>query len=274
MQEREEMHRGCRGLRRAGVLSATLLALIVAAQPAPCRSGCPAPRGGLGESNVLAGRIGLLRDFQKKRFAGVFSAFENPYLIEGLVSSNLLVGFGNRSSSIWLDWSRLGHRLYSEDRVSALCGLGFPVKGLRGAAIPAIERREVKGFAAQYAHSLRLSASYECERAVRVAFEGSAYESDPAERRDAVLSLAFRSTSLAVQLDRFLSGLRAGDMGFAVEVRLHESCSFLSTYRSKTAEISGGLLVEVSPILLCLTWRQHPVLGSTMSVEVGRVWEW
>ena len=274
MQKREDMHRGCGRLRSAVVFSAMLLAVIVAARPAPCESGCPARSGGFAEANVPAGRIGLLREFQKKRFAGVFSALENPYLIEGLVSSNLLAGFGNRSASIWLEWSRLGHRFYSEDRVSALFGFAFPVKGLRGSAIPALERRDVKGFTAQYTHSLCLSASYEYGRTVSVAFEGSAYECDPTAPRDAVLSFAVRSTSLAVELDRFLSGPLEGDTGLAVEVRLHESCSFLSTYRSKTAEISGGLLVAASHMLVRFTWSQHPALGSTVSMEVGRVWEW
>ena len=267
------MHRDCLGVRSFPVLSGLLVVVTLAAAPAPCGAGCGVLRGGFTEPNVVAPYAELLGAPEAKHVAGVFTAVENPYLIEGLISSSLLAGLRSGSRSIWIEWSRLGHEIYQEDHAAVLLGFGLIAEGLRGSVIPGVERRAVKGFSARYGRSLRCAASYEF-RMVSIAFEGSAYESDPAAPREAVLRLAFRSKSLAVAADRFCSGALEGSTDVAVAVRLHESCSCISTYRSGTAEVSGGLLVAVARLAVHCAWRQHPVLGSTVAMEVGRVWKW
>jgi hypothetical protein len=274
MQAGKGVSRGRRGLRRATVGLAAAAVLTAAVRPALSEPGNPALRFAFSEWGIPAGRIGLLRDDAHGWRAGVFSGMANPYLIEGLTDSNLLVGLGCRPLSIWLDWNRLAQRLYREDHVSASLGFGLPLEGLRGVAVAAAERRRVTGFAAQRVHSLRLSASYEYRRSIWVALRGSVYESEACGPGHTVLSFGIRSTSLALEVDRSIAGMMDRGSRFLVEVRLHESCSLLSAYLTETEEISTGLLIELSSVLWCFVWSQHPALESTLAVEVGRMWKW
>ncbi len=274
MQERKEVHRSGGGMRHAAVFAGALLVLIIAGRPAPCGAGCSGRGLDWIKSGIPAGRIGLLSNPCGDRFAGLISTLENPYLIEGLVSSNLFAGFGTRSFSAWFGWAHLGNELYREDRMSAPFGFELPVDGFGCIVVPAVERRAVKGFTPWHSHSLHLSTSYEFGRAARIAFEGSLYESASRAPRDAALSLELRSACLAVAVDRIFSGVLEGDMGLAIEVRLDETCSLLSGYRSKTDEILSGLILRRSRLVFCLSWSQNPVLGSSLGAVVGRVWKW
>jgi hypothetical protein len=262
-----------RCIRLIRVLSDLVLLIALAAEawPGPAHS---MSRFGSAASDVASGRYGLLRDFGEGGRAAFFSAVEDPYVIDGLVRSNLLAGIGGKRLSVWLDWSHLGHRLYREDHASAL--IAFELEGipLRCIVNPEVERHLVTGFPAERSGALSCSVCWELGRAAWVSFESQLGGGCNAGRRTAVASFAVRSTSFGVRVDRLVSGATGGDTGVAVEARPRRACALLSAYRMNTNEVSGGLLIEAHSVLTRLMWSEHPALGSTLSMEVGRVWQW
>jgi hypothetical protein len=209
-----------------------------------------------------------------KRRVGVFSTIANPYMLEGLVASRFRAGFEGPLASVWLDWRRRGHVLYREDRLDAAFGLELPFEGCSFAVVPAMERREVRGFRAERAYSCRIAASYEYRGRACIGFARSVYESDPGAGPRSAAYFLIRGGAMTVALDHAASGPHAGTTRLAIEARLDGKCSIRFGYRWQTEELSSGLVAALSPVLLDFSWSQHPALGSTVSAGIGRLWEW
>ena len=209
-----------------------------------------------------------------KRLAGFISTVSNPYLLEGLVASRLCAGCEAPHCSVWFEWSHRGHALYREDRLAAAFGFDLPLEGCRFAVVPAVEQREVKGFRAARARSCRVTASYEYGGRVCVGFARSAYESIPGAASPSGAFLLCRAGALSVALDRSASAYHAADARLSVEAQCAARCSVRFGYRWGTEELSSGLVVVLAPMIVDCSWSQHPVLGSSLSVGIGRFWEW
>jgi len=195
-------------------------------------------------------------------------------MLEGLVACGLVAVWSSPSRSARLDWHHVGHVLYREDRFEAAFRLALPAAGFRLTVLPAMERREVTGFAAAYAHSLSLGASYERGGRLCVAVARSAYESDPDEPPSSALRSLFREGPITLALDYVVSGEHAGNTTFALEARFNDTCSIVSGYRWQTAEVSIGIVFRLVPVVLDFSWGENPALGSTLSAGVGRWWKW
>jgi len=274
VQKGKRVRRGGRRLETALAILALSVALSGSISASTAASEYWASR--FDENGPDAGpRHARLGDFRAgKRRAGVFSTISNPYMLEGLVASRLRAGFEAPVASVWLEWRRRGHALYREDRLDVAFGFGLPFGGCRFAVVPAMERREVRGFRVERAYSCCFAASYEYRGRACIGFACSAYESDPGARRPSAAYLLIRAAAMTVALDRAASGPHAGDTRLAVEARLDGKCSIRFGYRWRTEELSGGLVAARGPVLFDLSWSQHPALGSTVSAGIGRWWEW
>jgi hypothetical protein len=285
MQKGEGVHRGGGGLGgmpgSVVLLCVLWLAAVVNAAaanaaaadsnaseyPARLLAGCPQ---GVASRNFFFGS-----GASEKRRAGFHATAANPYLLDGLASSDLLSGIEGGSFSAWLDWRHLGHALYREDRLAAAIGFPCPFgAGFRLYAIPAIERRAARGFDAEGSRSLSIALSYDCRGSVCVGCVSLASASGEPGPRNARAFLFVRAGSLVVALDRAISGARGRDEQAALEAWFGNSCAFVSGYRWRTGELSSGIVVRVSCAILDFSWSRNPALGSTVTAGVGRLWEW
>jgi hypothetical protein len=280
MQKGKDMHRGGEGLGKkigsvalicvlwfAGAAKAGAAESNASEFAARMLAGCP--RG------VASGNLFFGSGTSEKARAGFRAAAANPYMLDGLAASDLLLGIDNGSFSAWLDWRHLGGALYREDRLAA--AMGFPCllgEGLRLYAIPAIERRAARGFGAEGSRSLSLALSYEFRSSVCVGYASLVSGSAEPGPRNARAFLFVRAGSLALAVDRAISGERGTDAQCALEAWFGDTCAFTSAYRWKTGELSNGIVVRVSRAILDFSWSRNPALGSTVSAGVGRLWEW
>jgi hypothetical protein len=275
MQTREGMHRRRRGLivALAGGLFLFLLPFAAGrASAAPdCASrllaGCPR---GCASGNFFHGiGAGALAG------AGFHATASNPYLLDGLVSSDLLIGVDAGAFSAWLDWRHLGHALYREDGLTAAVGMCVPARvRLRFYAVPAIERRAPRGFGGVAAPSLSLGGSLDVLRDACVGYVFRTAGSVDPERRDARIFVRVRGRAFTLVVDGAVSGPRGGDAQCMLEAWLTDGCAIACAYRRETGETSSGLVVKVSRTILDISWRRHPALGSTVTAGAGRLWEW
>jgi hypothetical protein len=235
--------------------------------PARLLAGCP--RG------VASGAFFFGSGASGKRRAGFHATAANPYLLDGLASSDLLSGIDVGSFSAWLDWRHLGHALYREDRLAAAIGIRCPFSaGFRLHAIPSFERRAVRGFGARTSRSLSLAFSYDCRGSACVGYACLVSGNDDPGARNARAFLLLRAGSLVLALDRAISGARGTDTQCAIEAWIGDRCAIVSGYRWKTGELSSGLVVRISRAILDLSWSRNPALGSTVTAGAGRLWEW
>ena len=209
-----------------------------------------------------------------ERLAGFVSTVSNPYLLDGLVASRLSAGCEAKRYSAWLEWSHLGHSLYREDHLEMILGFSLPLEGCRFAIVPAVEQREVRGLGAARAHSCRVIASYGYAGCVSVGFARSAYESVPGAAPSSGAFLLCRAGSLALALDRSAPASCEAETRLSIEARCAARCSVRFGYRWGTEELSGGLVVPLASVIVDCAWSQHPVLGSSLSIGIGRFWEW
>ena len=275
MQNGKDMHRcggELAGVLRPVVLMGVLWLLSGAASsasecPARLLAGCP---GGVASGNVFFGIGG-----GGKRRAGFHVTAANPYMLDGLSSSDLLAGTDGGPLSVWLDWRHLGHTLYREDRLAAAIGFPSPFgSGVRLHAIPAIERRAARGFAAEGSGSISLGISYDYRGSICAGYVCRASGSENPWPRDARALLFMRAGSLVIAVDRAISGARGKDAQCALEAWLGDTWALISRYRWKTGEISSGCVFRVSWAILDFSWSRNPALGSTVTAGVGRLWEW
>jgi len=250
-------------------------AVPVAAAADSSFSECPArllaacPRG------VASGIVFFGSGASARRRAGFHASAANPYMLEGVVSSDLLSGIDEESFSAWFDWRRLAHALYREDRVAAAIGIRCPfIEGLRLYAIPAFERRAARGFDARTRRALSLAVSYDCRRSLCVGYACIASGSDDPGAPNTRAFLFLRAGSFVLAVDRAVSGARGTDAQCALEAWLGDRCAIVSGYRWKTGELSSGLVVRVSRAMLDFSWNRNPALGGTITAGVGRLWEW
>jgi hypothetical protein len=285
MQKRKDVHR--RGGELGGVLGSVVLIFILRLAPVadaaamnaapadsnafdwPARMLAGCPRG------VASGNFFFGSAASGKRRAGFHATAANPYMLDGLASSDLLSGVDGGSFSAWVDWRHLGHALYREDRLAAAIGFPCPfVKGFRLYAIPAVERRAARGFGAEGSRSLSLAFSYDCRGSVCVGYVCRASGSDDPGPRDARAFLFLRAGSLVVAVDRAISGARGNDAQCVLEAWIGDRCALVSGYRWKTGELSSGLVVRLSRAILDFSWSRNPALGGTVTAGAGRLWEW
>jgi hypothetical protein len=235
--------------------------------PARMLAGCP--RG------VASGSFFFGSGVSGKKRAGFHATVANPYMLDGLASSDLLSGIDGGSFSAWLDWRHLGHALYREDRLAAAMGFSCPFSaGFRLYAIPAIERRAARGFGVEGSRALSLAFSYDFRGSVCVGYVSRACGSAEPGPRDARAFLFVRAGSFVLAIDRAISGARGTDAQCALEAWLGDACALVSGYRWKTGEVSSGIVVRVSRAILDFSWSRNPALGSTVTAGVGRMWEW
>jgi hypothetical protein len=275
MQKRKDLHRSGRklvgALRPAMLIFAVWLSAAADSGASECPSrllaGCPR---GVASGNVFFG-IGV----GGKGRAGFHVTAANPYMLDGLSSSDLLSGIDRGSFSAWLDWRHLGCALYREDRLAAAIGFPCPfVARVRLHAIPAIERRAARGFDADGSGSVSLGISYECRGRACIGYACLASGSEDLGPRDARVFLLARAGSFVLAVDRAISGAHGTDVQCALEAWLEGTCALVSQYRWRTGEISSGCVVRVSRAILDFSWSRNPALGSTLTVGVGRLWEW
>jgi hypothetical protein len=211
-------------------------------------------------------------DAPAKMRGGFLATISDPYLLDGLVASDLVAGFETPSRALWIDWYHLGHSLYHEDRVVVGIGCLLPAWGISFNAVPALMRRAVEGFAAEESSSLDLAVSYARGRGGSAGFVRSVYESDDRAGAYAAIFVSLRAGSLLARLDRVVSGVRSGDSRVLLEAVLNENLALVSGYRWNSGEISSGIMFELSRVTLDLLWSENPALGSTISAGVGRWW--
>jgi hypothetical protein len=251
-----------------------VLFLLLAAGPAAAQdcsahilAGCPR---GCASGNFFhgIGAGGLPR-------AGFHAIVSNPYLLDGFVSSDLLLGIDGGSLSAWFDWSHLGHALYREDGFTAAIGIASPARvPLELYAVPAIERRAPRGFETAATSSLSLGGAFDIRRDARIGCVIRAAGRDDPKRRDARIFLRLGADLFTLVVDAAVSGPRGRDTQCMLEAWLARGCAFSCAYRWKTGELTSGFVIRISRTILDFSWSRNPALGSTITAGAGRLWEW
>lgn len=272
MQAGKEVHRGGRRLKT--VLCAAVFGIVLNGSASGSADAGRRLAWALDEPASDAGYACFEDLAAGERLAAFHACASNPYMLEGLVASRIRGGLEAPGCSVWLDWGHRGHELYREDRLDAAICFGLPFGGCRFAVVPGFERRGVRGFRADRALSCRLAASYAYRERSFIGFSHSLCESAPEWTRASAIHLLYRASRMTVALDRPLSAPHAGDARLSVAVRLDASCSIRLGYRWCTEELSTGLAVAVAPTVVDFSWSRHPALGSTLSIGIGRFWEW
>jgi hypothetical protein len=275
MQEGENVRRRGGGVARAIYPLAFIGALLVSTaaiphaseRPARLLAGCP---GGAASGNRFFGIGG-----GASRRAGFHATAANPYALDGLCASDLLAGIDGGTFSAWFDWRHLGHPLYREDRFAAAFGVPCPfAAGIRLQAMPAIERREARGFPAEGSGSVSLGISRDCGDGACIGCVWLAAGGGEPGRRDARAFFVARAGPLALAADGAISGARGSDLQCALEAWIGDRWAFASSYRWRTGELSGGCIVRLSRAILDFSWSRSPALGGTVTAGAGRLWQW
>jgi len=199
----------------------------------------------------------------------------NPYLLGGLVSSEILFGMDGRSRAAWLDWRHFGHALYREDELTAAIGIFSPGGVPLGLfAVPAVERRAPRGFGSGFSSSISIAGSLDIRRGARAGCMIRAAGGADSARHDARMFLHLAGGAFTLVVDGAVSGPRGRDVQCMLEAWLADAFAIACSYRGNTGELSSGLVIRISRAVLDLSWGRHPVLGSTVTAGAGRLWEW
>ncbi len=274
MQTGEGVHRRRGGLRGAFARGAFLALLPIAAGPAGANdcaarmlAGCPR---GCASGNAFHG-VGALA----RARAGFHAIASNPYLLDGLVSSDLLLGVEGRSFAAWIDWRHLGYALYREDGFTAAIGISSIARvPVRLYAVPAIERRAPRGFGASVTPSLSFGGSFDIGGAVCAGCVIRAAGGDGQRRGEGRVFLQIDTGTFALVVDGALSGPRGRDAQCLIDAWLANGCAIACSYRWKTGELTSGFVIRISRTILDFSWSRSPALGNTVTAGAGMVWEW
>jgi hypothetical protein len=195
-------------------------------------------------------------------------------MLENLTASVLRAGFSTRGRGVWVRWFHLGHPLYREDRLACSIGSRLPARSFSLRIAPAVERREVQGFAARISRELSCSLEYEHDRSLAIEVQFTPFDDEPRVRREASLSCAIRTDAFSAVLQRVVAGEERGYTWLRCATELHGDVTLFSEYRSPADELACGVAARIRSFLFGVSWCYHPALGATASAGFGRWWAW
>ncbi len=204
------------------------------------------------------------------RYALGYSSRAEPYGIDDLRVYRALGGIRFERFALWALWDACAHPLYRLDELRlrvCLRPFGLPASI---AMEPLMWREAVKGFPA--AHSAGISFALILHRA-DLAFS---------LRREVAGRSGVGSTLIAcsARVDR-LTMTAAGSCGDGAlslldvegELSIDRLMSLRTGYRLDTEEIRCSLGCRKGRIIVTALWAHHPVLGRTISLGVGYLWQ-
>lgn len=203
------------------------------------------------------------------RYFACHSMYANPYGLEDLRLYQVRLGARFERLGLGLDWIALSHPLYRGDRAAVRIGSVISVIPIAIVVEPAIERKSVYGFPAEYA------SRFDAAAVVSQSAWAFALGSAAPRTRDGTL-IAFACSAdlgpFAFALNgraaaHGISGLRA-----AVRLSLDEAITLSAGYRTDTDELCWGLTGRHQGLLVTFGWSDHPALGSTVAAGLGWVW--
>jgi hypothetical protein len=208
------------------------------------------------------------------RRAYVHTSVSNPYFLDGLAAACTIAGYEGPVWSAGLDWRRLSHALYGEDRCSAGTGVRLPAAGLRLLAGAAVERREVTGLSVSTGYSLAFGAAYEGPRGVSAGFVRAAGGGGVRAARGTAVFAGLAAPAVGIVIEHGAAAARASDTRLLLRVPLDRRCAVALGYRFASGEVASGIVVSLARIMVDLSWSESPALGSTLAAGVGRRWRW
>lgn len=204
------------------------------------------------------------------RYLLCHSACSNPYGIDDLRAYHATLGGRFEHFALWTLWKTYSHPLYRLDELRMRVCAGpfrFPISIVLE---PLLRLEAVKGFPA--GHTGCLLTAVVLQRA------GFAFS-----MRKQLIGRTLESSTLitcSVKVDRFSIVVAGREMGgepslldVEGELTLGGSVALRSGYRLHTDEIRCGMICRGKGILVSALWRHHPVLGRTVVLGVGCVWE-
>lgn len=271
MQNGETLRRRC---GRAVILGALCLPLSLSSLSTGSRAfqGRTAWVFGRGGASFPAEDVDLGCAQDEDRLYGFFSTCTRPYGLSDLFDSGMIAGFHSPAQSLWTEWRILHHPLFRDDRLEVTYARRFLFRPLRLWAGPMIRRVRVRGFSSELSGGYTAAAAWDGGGAVGAGVEGRWPVAAGPGPETVILKLALRSGAVEVAVNRHVAGATGVDTRLGAQVALGGGLSILSGYRAGTDELFGGLLFIGKRMLLCVSWSQHPVLGRTFSVGIGRVW--
>jgi hypothetical protein len=225
-----------------------------------------------GHTKYPAENLDIVQGFRKKRYIGVFSTVTNPYSLSDLLSSSITIGIHSPVRAFWVDWSLVHHPIYREDRFALVYGQRFLLDCFYLAASPSVHTLRVGGLSRERIAALSASAILKGGSRFCIGVE---YGTGTHRGRITpwfVLRLSFRHECVNIALNRTIRKDDGNTLRAGLEVMVTRSFSLLSGYRPDTGEIFGGCTIEKDALLFGFAWSDHPALGKTYSLGIGRMW--
>ncbi|MBU8921126.1 MAG: hypothetical protein KOO63_04820 [Bacteroidales bacterium] len=269
MQKSKGMFRGQKWDIKASVL---LLLILLAGLPARASSFETSAFRGMGSTRYPERNISWKSPDADSIWACISVSCANPYSIPDLYVSTLGFSMTPGTLHTHADWTVLTHPLYRENglRISVgtsllsspvYVGLCSRMKWVRIRGYPGLVRT-VSSF--HVGSCLWGGLMIEGEIPVKVFDGGSMSEGS--------LRMLIRTgdIDLLLNIDEDLNGVRRERIGTAV--RMKGRATLLGGYSSGACSVTAGLMIRSGMILTAFSWEGHPVLGSTYSAGIVRMW--
>ncbi len=271
MQEREALY--CRrGGGRCAIVGIVFVVLLLRSSPGHPDDGFPAwiqARAGAAYPCEFTGGVCHLRE---NRYLSFIASFSNPHGLDDLLTSYITVGVHSPRHSVGVDWFAIYHPFYREDRTAIAFRFPFLMRDLHLAVKPSCEVQRISGFRSRFNHSFSVALFYGMTGPISIGMEGRWRGDALGEQPHTILKFSCCMRSLAIVINRVMSGPLHGDTRLGCEVPISGAFTVLTGYRLKTDEIYAGTFFRGDTFLLGFSWGHHPALGRTCTVGVG--WSW
>ena len=261
-----------RGQRRDIAASVLLFLISIGVVPVHAsRSGDTASMG-MGSARYPERYISWKSPDADSIWACISMSCANPYSIPDLYVSRLGLSMLPGPFHAHADWTVLNHPLYREDGVRVSVGTSLLSSPVYIGVCSMMTRIRVRGYPGLLSSVSSFHAGICCGGGVMIEGEIPATIFRGGSVRAGSFRVLIRTgdIDLLLNIDEDLNGITRESIGTAV--RLKGRTTMFGGYRSGTCSVTAGLMIRSGMIQTVFSWEGHPVLGSTYSMGIVRMW--
>ena len=170
------------------------------------------------------------------------------------------------------DWTVLNHPLYREDGVRVSVGTSLLSSPVYVGICSMTTRVRIRGYPGFVSTVPSFHAGICCGGGVMIEGEVPAIVFRGGSVSAGIFRVLIRTgdIDLLLNIDEDLNGTTRESIGTAI--RLKGRTTMFGGYRSGACSVTAGLMIRAGMILAAFSWEGHPVLGSTYSAGIVRMW--
>ncbi len=265
----------------------------------PCRGfsevpGLPPWMEGRGRSPYPGERVNPLFHYHDKATIHLMASLANPYSMDGLNSYYFKAGYSSLHYSVWLGWSLMRHHLYRQDDFTLVYSRYLWRRYLQFYLGPQVKGAGVRGFSGRYRTGCLYGWTVNLLGGGDHVYGGEEGNGDNQPRDDLFLSAGWECSTgrfgekwrsccgwgVSMGLGRFRAvwhrrreGWGYNENSTGLEIWLCEHFSIMWGYIFTTHQFSSAACLKSGSMIIAVSCRNHPTLGMTFSIGMGRWWK-